>query len=115
MRACSGSSVSNVTTERAIPSMSSGAWRHPETPSSTTSDNPPTREATTGTPHAIASSAARPKLSCADGSRKTSDDGQERDDRVLFTEHDNVLRDAERAREPLDLSEIGAVADQQQA
>ena len=38
-----------------------------------TSGRPPTFDATTGTSHAIASSAASPKLSCADGSRKTSD------------------------------------------
>ena len=31
--------------------------------------SPPTRDATTGTSHAIASSAAKPKLSCDDGSR----------------------------------------------
>ena len=33
---------------------------------------PAHRDATTGTSHAIASSAARPKLSCDDGSRNTS-------------------------------------------
>ena len=42
------------------------------TPCSITSGRPPTFEATTGTSQAIASSAARPKLSCADGSRNTS-------------------------------------------
>ena len=57
----------------AMPSRSSGSHRNPPTPSSTTSGNPPTRDATTGTSQAIASSAARPKLSCADGRRKRSE------------------------------------------
>ena len=56
----------------AISSSASGGCRKPLTPCSITSGSPPTRDATTGTSHAIASSAARPKLSCADGSRKTS-------------------------------------------
>ena len=59
---------------RARPSRRSppAAQTKPVTPSSMISGRPPTCEATTGTSHAIASSAARPKLSCADGSRNRS-------------------------------------------
>ena len=52
-----------------MPSRSSGSCRKPVTPCSMTSGRPPTFDATTGTSHAIASSAARPKLSCSDGKR----------------------------------------------
>ena len=67
------SSVKTMTAERAMPSRSSGAWRKPFSSSLMTSGSPPTRDAITGTSQAIASSAARPKLSCADGSRNTSE------------------------------------------
>ena len=56
----------------AISSTASGGHTKPVTPSSMISGRPPTFDATTGTSHAIASSAARPKLSCADGSRNRS-------------------------------------------
>ena len=75
-RRCAGAgrrSVSSATALAAIPSRSSGSCRNPVTPFSITSGRPPTRDAMTGTSHAIASSAARPKLSVADGSRNTSD------------------------------------------
>ena len=63
---------------------------------SITSGRPPTRDATTGTSHAIASSAARPKLSCADGSRNTSDDRQQRQHLILLAEELHLVGDAER-------------------
>ena len=56
----------------AIASTSPTGQRKPVSPSSTTSGRPPTREAITGTPQDIASSAARPKLSVSLGSRKRS-------------------------------------------
>ena len=71
-RACCRGSVSSITPLSAISSSASGGCRKPLTPCSITSGRPPTRDATTGTSHAIASSAARPKLSCADGSRNRS-------------------------------------------
>ena len=71
---CSAGSVRSATTLAAMPSRSAGSWRKPVTPCVMTSGSPPTFDATTGTSHAMASSAARPKLSCAEGSRKTSAD-----------------------------------------
>ena len=48
------------------------AQTKPVTPSLMISGRPPTFDAITGTSHAMASSAARPKLSCVDGSRNRS-------------------------------------------
>ena len=72
IRSCSARSSSSRTPLSAIACRSSGGCRNPVTPCWITSGSPPTADATTGTSHAIASSAARPKLSCADGSRNRS-------------------------------------------
>ena len=97
---------------RPSPARDRGAQRNPVTPSSMISGRPPTREATTGTSQAIASSAARPKLSCADGSRKRSRGRQPRHQVLLLAHELDVRRQAVRRDAALDVGTHRPVADQ---
>ena len=113
-RRCSAGSVRSAMALAAMPSRSARSWRNPVTPCAMTSGRPPTFDATTGTSQAMASSAARPKLSCADGNRKTS-----------ATESSGITSSCapsistsgamfELPAEPVGRPELGPVADEQQ-
>ena len=69
MRRCSAASSRIRPTAPAIASTSPTGKRKPLSPSRMTSGSPPARDATTGTPQASASSAARPKASVWLGKR----------------------------------------------
>jgi hypothetical protein len=57
----------------------------------------PTFDATTGTPHAMASRADGPKLSCNDGNRNRSRDRQQAHDILSFTDQLDLAADAQLA------------------
>ena len=71
------------------------------------SGSPPTLDATTGTSHAMASSAARPKLSCADGSRNRSADESSPDEILPLPQKDDIVLQAGLVHEPFDVGADG--------
>ncbi len=98
----------------AMPSTSSGAWRNPVTPCSTTSGSPPTRDA-------IDRNAARHRLERREaeallGGRQEEQvrDGQERRDRILLAERVHAIRDAELPRQIECVAQVRPVADEQE-
>ena len=99
---------------RARPSRSTASGGHtkPVTPSSMISGSPPTFDATTGTSHAIASSAARPKLSCADGSRNRSAIDSHGTSSCCSPTNDDVVGQPVVGDAPLDVGPHRAVADE---
>ena len=106
-------SVRMASAHAAMPSRSAGSRRKPVSPSVMTSGRPPTRVATTGTPQAIASSAARPKLSSPTAAGTASAPGPAR---ALVAARRGSARGRHAAARapPRDAAALGAVADQQQ-
>ena len=81
------------------------------TPSTTASDRPPTRDATTGTPLAAASSATSPYDSVSDGITTRADDASRFElHPVEHADEAHVRRDPELDREALQAVEVLAVA-----
>ena len=87
---------------------------NPVTPSSMISGRPPTFDATTGTSHAIASSAASPKLSCAGRQQEQIRDRQPRDQVLLFADEHDLAGQAVLGHPAFDVGAHRAVADEQE-